>query len=538
MSIQVRNEKRIVVANKLKRIFALLQADAIWLGPILIIHLGLTLPLAWELNLWIDEASSLDTSGKSFLYALRQALTYELQAPLYFGLLNLWRIPSESIFHARLFSVACTTLMLVLLVGIVRRYFPKLHPAWVVALLAVHPFTIWAATEIRVYALVLLLSAVLMRLFFDGFLVAAPPKQVRWGYFVIALLSLYTYYFLGFLLVAQGCALLVQRRWSALRALVGGMLVVGAGIVPLLLFVPQQVTGYNDGAHRLQDLKRGLQLLSWRLQELVLPAKWPPLATWSVLLLVGFGVFTLFLLRRHFRRLMMPTHLTLWVTTAVTAVCLLAAYTITDTAFLESRHTTVLFLPVLLSLFTFLATISQRRAVVSWVGISCFFYAASLAVTYSSPAKTGDWARVAAYLMSAEKREQPILVFQPLSAVPLACYYKGVNPLLPIPQPETFRVFHDPDSLLKDEKQIAAVLEQVPGDKDRIWVVTDELCWSINLDLNCKILEAFLAKHYEVETTQKFYRSQARLFRRKTSLPSGPSSLAFETKATIQLQNQ
>ncbi|MBL8208325.1 MAG: glycosyltransferase family 39 protein [Blastocatellia bacterium] len=210
---------------------ARLRADALWLCPILIIHLCLTLPLAWKLNLWIDEASSLDTSGKSFLYALRQAFTYELQAPLYFGLLNLWRIPSESIFHARLFSVACTSLMLVLVVGIVRRYFPKLHPAWVVALLAVHPFTIWAATEIRVYALVMLLSAVLMRLFFDGFLAVAPQQHSRWGYFGIALLSLYTYYFLGFLLVAQGCALLVQRRWSELRVLVGGVLLVGAGIV-------------------------------------------------------------------------------------------------------------------------------------------------------------------------------------------------------------------------------------------------------------------------------------------------------------------
>ncbi|MBL8208226.1 MAG: hypothetical protein JNM09_28595, partial [Blastocatellia bacterium] len=303
-------------------------------------------------------------------------------------------------------------------------------------------------------------------------------------------------------------------------------------------FVPQQVTGYNDGAHRLQDLKRGLQLLSWRVQELVLPAKWPPLGTWSVLILIGFGVLTLFLLVRHFRRLVIPTHLTIWITAAVTAVWLLAAYTITDTAFLESRHTTVLFLPVLLSLFTIIATLPQRRAVVSWVIVSCFFYGASLAVTYSLPAKTGDWARVGAYLMSAEKREQPILVFQPLSAVPLACYYKGVNPLLPIPQPEAFRVFHDPDSLLKDEKQIASVLAQVPGDKDRIWVVTDELCWSINLDLNCKILEDFLAKHYEVETTQKFYRSQARLFRRKTSSSFGPSSLAFEPKAATQFQKQ
>ena len=205
-------------------------------------------------------------------------------------------------------------------------------------------------------------------------------------------------------------------------------------------------------------------------------------------------------------------------------MCLLAAYTVTDTAFLESRHTTVLFLPVTLSLFTAVVTVPRRSAVAVWVLISCLFYGTSLIATYLSPAKTGDWARVATYVMSAEKRDQPILVFQPLSAVPLASYYTGVNRILPVPQPEAFRSFHDPNSLLKDEKQIEAALGQVPGEKDRIWLVTDELCWSINLDLNCQILEAFIAKHYEVETNQKFYRSQVRLLRRK---PLTQSSLAL-----------
>lgn len=535
MSRQGCNEKRGRIGNALTKNLASLRADAIWLCPLLVIHLGLTLPLAWKLNLWIDEASSLATSGKTLLFAVRQAYSYELQAPLYFALLNLWRIPSEGIFHARLFSVACTVLMLVLVVGITRRYLPKLHPAWIVAAFAVHPFTIWAATEIRVYALVMLLSAVLIRLFFDGFLAAEPQHRARWGYCVVALLSLYTYYFLGFLLLAQGCALLVQRRWLALRVFVGGMLAVGVGIVPLLLLIPSQVTGYKDGEHRLQNLKMGLQMLSWRLQELLLPAKWPPLAPWGVWILIGFAVLTLLLLGRQLRHLAIPTHLTMWITAAVIAVCLLAAYTVTDTAFLESRHTTVLFLPVILSLFTFVATIPRQRAVAGWVLVSCFFYVTSLAVTYSSPAKTGDWARVAAYLMAAEKEDQPILVFQPLSAVPLANYYTGVNSLLPIPRPEAFRSFHDPDSLLKNENQIEAVLAQVPGEKDRIWLVTDELCWSINLDLNCKILEAFIAKHYEVETNQKFYRSQVRLLRRKSL---SPSSLAVGLNGDTRFHNQ
>jgi hypothetical protein len=101
----------------------------------------------------------------------------------------------------------------------------------------------------------------------------------------------------------------------------------------------------------------------------------------------------------------------MWITAAVIAVCLLAAYTVTDTAFLEARHTTVLFLPVILSLFTFVATIPRQRAVAGWVLVSCFFYVTSLAVTYSSPAKTGDWARVATYLMAAEKKTNPFWSF-------------------------------------------------------------------------------------------------------------------------------
>lgn len=524
MSRESCNKRRGIVGNDLKRVLTSLRADAIWLCPLLAIHLCLTLPLAWKLNLWIDEASSLETSGKSLFYAVRQAFAYELQAPVYFALLNLWRIPSDGIFHARLFSVVCTILMLVVVVGIVRRYLPKLHPAWLIAVLAVHPFTIWAATEIRVYALVLLLSAVLFRLFFDGFLASSPQHHARWGYYAVALLSLYTYYFLGFLLIAQGCTLLVRRRWSELRAFVSGMLMVGVCIVPLLVLIPNQVTGYNGGAHRLQNLKTGLQLLSWRLQELLLPAKWSLFAPWSVWILIGFGALVLVLVGRHFRRLVVSFQITIWLITVVIALCLLAAYTVTDTAFLESRHTTVLFLPVTLSLFAYVATVPHRKAVVGWVLISVFFGGTSLVASYSSPAKTGDWARVAAYLMAEEKIDQPILVFQPLSAVPLACYYKGVNPLLPIPQPEAFRSFHDPDSLLKDEKQIEAVLGQISGGKDSIWLVTDELCWSINLDLNCKILEAFIEKYYEVEINQKFYRSQVRLLRRK---PVSQPGLAF-----------
>ena len=81
--------------------------------PVLILlHLALTLFLAYRLNIWVDEAFSLHTSGRGVGYALHQALHFELQAPLYFVLLSAWRKIDSSIFFARLLSVASVALSL------------------------------------------------------------------------------------------------------------------------------------------------------------------------------------------------------------------------------------------------------------------------------------------------------------------------------------------------------------------------------------------------------------------------------------------
>lgn len=71
----------------------------IWsLGVVSILQLLLTLPLAARLNLWLDEAYSLHTTGGGTLRALDEAIRHELQAPLYFIVLQLWRELDHSLF--------------------------------------------------------------------------------------------------------------------------------------------------------------------------------------------------------------------------------------------------------------------------------------------------------------------------------------------------------------------------------------------------------------------------------------------------------
>jgi hypothetical protein len=485
-----------------------------WFLPLLALHLCLTLPLAWGLNAWIDEASSLETTRHGVAHAASRAVTYELQAPLYFASLAAWRTVNGSIFHARLFSVIAAALALWAVARIARRYLPKIHPGWVVALVAFNPFTVWAATEIRVYALALLLGALLLVLFYDGYVSDSPSRRARRGYALIALAALYTYYYLGFLLLAHGAALVALRRWRAARDFLLWMAAVGAGFAPLLAMIPGQMAGHTGETGR-QSLSAGLRLLSWRMQEQVLPVGWLPLEAWRRGALFGLGLIALALVWRRGRRLATPANVVIWVSAAVAASCLLAAYVFTSASFLEARHTTVLFLPLTLTVCALLAQADRRDLFAGWAAAALCFSAASLAATYQRPAKTGDWKRVAAHLMSAEERGQPILVFQPISAAPLAHYYAGVNRLVPVPQAEEFQTFNSTSSLLTGEAQLHRLLAETPGGGEVVWLVTDEMCRSVNLDLNCGVLESFVGRYYDVVASRSFFRSKVRLLRRK-----------------------
>ena len=65
--------------------------------------------MAWHLNIWSDEASTLYTTQNGIFEAFSNAGD-EKQAPLYFVLLGAWRLIDDSHFFARLFSVLCSVL--------------------------------------------------------------------------------------------------------------------------------------------------------------------------------------------------------------------------------------------------------------------------------------------------------------------------------------------------------------------------------------------------------------------------------------------
>ena len=136
---------------------------------LIFLHLLIVLPLAYFLNIWADEASTLYTTQHGFMTAFQHAAVNEKQVPLYFWIMSLWRLINDSIFFARLFSIICSLAAIKIFAGLASRFLPSRAAVLTTGFFAFHPFLIWASLEIRVYSLVILLSVLLMRLFFDGF---------------------------------------------------------------------------------------------------------------------------------------------------------------------------------------------------------------------------------------------------------------------------------------------------------------------------------------------------------------------------------
>src|SRR5262245_48346130 len=85
--------------------------------------------LAWRLNLWRDEMYSLHSTSGSVRSALDRAIDFELQPPVYFVALDLWRSIEPSPFFARLFSVICGVAAVLTTAELSRRVLPRSNPA-------------------------------------------------------------------------------------------------------------------------------------------------------------------------------------------------------------------------------------------------------------------------------------------------------------------------------------------------------------------------------------------------------------------------
>ncbi len=470
------------------------------------VNLAITLPLAAVLNIWQDEAYTLHTIGRGVGYAFSEAIGFEQNAPLYFVVMNLWRHLGDGIFHLRLFSVACIAITVLLAPAIARRYVPRENPVLVAAVTACNPFLVWAAVEMRVYALVVLVCALLLLTFYDAFVKKPPSPASAIGYAACVAIALYTQYYLAFLIAAQGIAVVIYYRRQVLRflaAAAAGALAFG----PMLVVIPGQVQNFKDGFAAPSPAHAAANLAGI-LMRYVLPL--PVVHSKFIYVALVALIFAALLLVRPKRS---PAGTAPIVVITACAGVLFTAGTYASGVHVLDRHAASLYLPATISVFALLAYLSAplgRRAALAWSAAVFVLSLLTLGHTYAALAKPGDWPRVAAYLRANETPGEPIVVFEAENALPLSFYYHGPNPIVPVPRGVNFRRYRVSSFVIHNQAELAAVM---PGER-RIWLVTAGACTSSNVQFGCTALEGYVARHYLVKSDAKFFGSEVRLIER------------------------
>lgn len=472
------------------------------------LNLAITLPLAFILNVWQDDAYTLHSSAAGIGYAIRESIIFEQSAPLYFVVITLWRELSQSAVFARLFSVFCIAVTVALLPALAERYLPRRDCRWLVMTIAVNPFMVWAAVEIRAYALIILFSVLLLLGFYDGFLHDPAGRRARAAYALCAAAALYTQYYFAFTIAALGLYLLIEKR-RALLPFIGWTIPAIAAFSPILAVVRAQVKGYRNGFIPPHSPLDAARMLIGSLDRYVLPLDFlaHPTRVYIAVMAIAVIAAAALILRRRIHR--GGDGIMLAITGLACAVFSAGLYA--GHVVLLERHAASLMIPAAFSIvaaLTFLPGRAQIRATNAWYVLVTLLSVASLIATYKSGAKPGDWARVAAYIESLERPGEPIAVFQAENTLPFGYYYRGPNRAIAVPHPLDFTSYDVTKFIVRSPADIARVLPHGAG---RLWWIDAGECKSVNIEFGCAIVQSYIAQHYRVVSDAAFYQSEVRL---------------------------
>lgn len=492
---------------------------------LIVVHLAIALPLAFSLNIWADEASSLYTTQQGFLSAFQNAATNEKQAPLYFWALSLWRIINDSIFFSRLFSIICSVVAIAVFARFASRVFEQRAALLTSAFFALHPFLFLASLEIRALSMVILLSIILINLFFDSFIDKNSTRYSHIAFVCAAIIALYTHYYLGFLLAGFFAVLIVTKNWRALRAFMFSMAVTTGAFLPFVVANARaQFLSRASGYLETISVLDAIQILWHHAITFLLPAE----------LLRGeessnFTVFRIWIIRVAFVGLVILVakySRSLQLRTQIIAIITLTAFGFffvvgffASPNYIALRHATPLFVPVVLFVASLcsdvFSEISERTTKIVIFVIGLFVLASfsySITTMYPRTTKRGDWARIGGFIEQNESPGEPIIVFTTFDALALPYHYRGVNRILPDEKFFAFdqeAAFGTVNSL---QRQTDFVISEIPPDAERIWLAVNEKCIVTQA---CVPLENFIRANYTIEIEKEFYLEKLYLLKKR-----------------------
>ncbi|WP_017305374.1 glycosyltransferase family 39 protein [Spirulina subsalsa] len=481
------------------------------------LYLIITVPLAVHLNIWIDESFSLHATDNDLATAIDEAISFGARPPVYFILLFLWRQLHSSIFFARLLSILLGVIFILLIPTLSKQYLPQLNPYWLTLLAAFNPYFIWAVLEIREYPLILLWSALLLITFFNGYLANHQPRLNQIAYGFVAILSLYTYYYLAFILVSHGLILLIQRKWHKVRAFALCMFIDALLFIPYLAILKNQLSVAES---RNSSLKISLSSLLSSIKYLTrmgvsLVFRKEIMSQdyanhWFSYLIIAIVLMAILTLKHHLLTKISWSILLLNLGLfgiLIAVINLLGQHTVLP------RHLILLFLPILLVTGLVIYLISHgiqshspKYITLTLVSLILFLNLTSTYIIYQPIAKEGDQKRVSTYLKQNVQASENVFVFSNCYHLALSYYDYGSGKLHPLPRELEFsRPSLEQQTLSPEEThQLLNNISQYHS----IWWVKADFC---DLNATCAQINEFLTQNYTLKQEKQFYKADVSL---------------------------
>jgi uncharacterized membrane protein len=478
-----------------------------------ILYYGIIVYMAIKLNLWEDEVYSLNTSSKSLVYAYTQSFNFELQPPVYFLILTLWRFISNSIIWARLLSLIFVIIAQFLLYNFTLKASGKKIASIISIILLLNPYTLYAILEIRVYALVILLGIVLLISFYYSYYSNNCSIGNRILVIIFAILGLFTQYFIGFLLFSFGVVLIFDKKWKSLRLFLLDMIIP---LTVLICFAQIIIQGINVTENSFQFYDRSLKLSLYEMVIFVfrnsiyniIPLDFfQPDLRWIITggcLIFLFFAINYSSLKKNFNELS-PFIICTFICYAFFCLVLLCY----GKYFAQKKYMTIVFVPVLFILIFFL---KYLKPVFLYLGLILLIIAYVLKgyVNYNGLYKVKDLRGLGSYIENIEGSREPIFVYRNITAENLRLYYKGRNSLIPVPKDFSYNdEFGENQWIINIE--FFNEFKQKVNEYDSFLVVIDNSPLR-GVKESTEILLSFLESKYQIRT-KKLFGGNIELFR-------------------------
>jgi hypothetical protein len=489
-----------------------------FLLSVLALHWLLAIFLAYTLNIWADEASSLASTDGSLIDSARQSIRFEWQPPGYFAALWLWRQAHHSILWARVFSMVCTSAAIGVFLSVAQRIANERSkwPYLATLVLAVHPYLIFAATEIRLYGLAILLSILQFDLFLRTYV--EEDKIDPWQILLVSIASLYVNILLGLTLAAQWLTLAIIGRTKQTRQYFSILAATLLAYLPMLLLQWQSVKD-KDVPGTAMNVPTSFAFIASSILYSVAPVPRLESTQWlrvtlGLILLTG----VVWLVRERWKQIAARQR-QVWIYLVATGT-LLAVFLVAAQLRANPRYTYPIVLVSLLAWGKLTDLIRSPRLAISIWMVSLVFCIATLITTYASLCKTGDWIRVAQFLESRQEADQPIVVFTSEIDTILKHYYRGPNQLIPVPGPQRMDRFRYADFDIPSEQAVQDLLQPILSQVNTCWLVINEAAIRRSpTQYHQEYLIKYLSQEFAIAESVEFVDSKVIRLERTSQLP-------------------